>query len=62
MSDCVVVDREELLRQLGQVRCWVREEIGVAALAMVPTKQCDRLIAGLLDGLHDLEALLQVKP
>jgi hypothetical protein len=57
----VVTDREQLLRQLGQVRCVVREEIGVAALIVEPTKQCDRIVAGVLDALNNLEALLRTK-
>ncbi len=55
-----VIDRQELLDRLRSVRSEIREEIGVAALMAVPTKQCDRLVAGLLDSLNGLEALLRV--
>ena len=47
-------------QRLRQVRSVVREEIGVAALMLKPTKQCDRLVAGVLDSLNNLEALLEV--
>jgi hypothetical protein len=33
----------------------------VAALIVEPTKQCDRLVAGLLDRIDNLEALLRAK-
>jgi len=39
----------------------VREQIGVAALILQPNKQCDRLVAGVLDSLNNLEALLRAK-
>ena len=55
------VDRDELLQQLIEVRSLVRERIGIAALTIMPTTACDRLIAGLLDNLYDLEALLRPK-
>ena len=61
MSEAVV-DREELLRQLGEVRAHIREQVGVPALILVPTKQCDRLVAGLLDALNNLEGLLRSRP
>jgi hypothetical protein len=55
------VDREELLQRLEQVRSQVREEIGIVALTVEPTKQCDRLVAGVLDSITSLEALLKTK-
>ena len=62
MGDVIVADREELLRQVDLIRRWVRDDIAVPALALVPTRQADRLIAGLLDSLNGLEALLRTKP
>ena len=62
MSDVIVADREDLLRRVALVRRWVRDDIAVPTLAMVPTKQCDRLLSGLLDSLNGLEALLRAKP
>jgi hypothetical protein len=57
-----VIDRQELFNRVSRIRSEIVEEIGVAALIAVPTKQCDRLVAGLLDALNGLEALLRVSP
>jgi hypothetical protein len=55
-----IIDRQELFNRVSRIRSEIVEEIGVAALIAVPTKQCDRLVAGLLDSLNGLEALLRV--
>ena len=62
MSECVVVDRELLLERVTKLRHLVREHIGPQALAMRPTKRCDRTIRDLLDSLNSLEMLLEAQP
>jgi hypothetical protein len=57
-----VVDCQQLLERVQRLRSEIIEEVAVAALMALPTKQCDRLVAGLLDSLNGLEALLKVEP
>jgi DNA-binding response OmpR family regulator len=54
-------DRRELIERVRALRNQVREEVGVAALIIEPSRACDRLVARLLDSLNGLEALLQVR-
>jgi hypothetical protein len=56
-----VVDCQQLFDRLRAVRSLIREEIAVGVLMAVPTKAADRLVAGLLDSLNGLEALLRVE-
>lgn len=55
-----VIDRKELIERVQTVRSQIREEIAVPALMVEPSKQMDRLVAGLLDSLNGLEALLKL--
>jgi hypothetical protein len=50
--------RQELLDRIALLRRQVREDIGIAALTISPTKATDRVVSGLLDGLNTLAAIL----
>ena len=51
-------DRHELLERLAALRHHIHDDIGAAVLIAAPTKACCRLVAGLLDSLNNLEALV----
>jgi hypothetical protein len=54
----MTAERHELLERLAALRHHIHDEIGVAVLMAAPTKACCRLVAGLLDSLNNLEALV----
>ena len=54
----MTAERHELLDRIWVLRAHLDEDIAVAALMAVPTKACHRVICDLLDGINNLQALL----